>query len=178
MTGILYRLSGTLIIFFLALAAALAVSGCAGAPSGDDVNRSRSAYLDAYASGLERHAAGQSCFNNGTLAWEASDFRAAIAQYANASLEYSEAAKDYEVMARHARGAKEKEFAESLRGCAFNLSQASDGFVNAAIALAENDTDAAYDWFCSGHDYMDASDALLDRAIAATPGWLTALASG
>ncbi len=81
-------------------------------------------------------------------------------------------------MARYAREADEKEFADSLRGCAFNLSLASDNFVNAAIALGQNDSNTAYDWFCQGQAHVDASEALLNRSIAATPAWLTALASG
>ncbi len=44
---------------------------------------------------MEQHAAGQDYFNNGTMAWEDSDYRTAIANYANASLNYSQAAKDY-----------------------------------------------------------------------------------
>jgi rubrerythrin len=127
---------------------------------------------------MGQHAAGQDFFNNGTLAWEASDFRTAIANYANASMNYTMAAKDYVIMARYARGTQEKEFADSLRGCAFNLSQASDNFVNAAIALGQNDSNAAYDWFSQGQAHVDASEALLNRSIAATPGWLITLASG
>jgi hypothetical protein len=127
---------------------------------------------------MAQHAAGQDYFNNGSAAWEAGDFRAAIADYANASLNYTVAAKDYTVMARYARGEQEKVFADSLRGCALNLSIASDNFVNAAVSLRQNDTNTAYDWFCQGQAHVDASEALLNRSIASTPDWLTALASG
>lgn len=167
-----------MIVFIAAVVVVAAVAGCAGAPPDDSVNRSRDAFLHAYIAGMEQHAAGQNYFNNGTMAWEDSDYRMAIANYANASLDYSQATKDYTIMARYARETQEKEFADSLRGCTFNLSLASDNFVNAAIALGQNDSKTAYDWFSQGQARVDASEALLDRSIAATPGWLTALASG
>ena len=167
-----------MIIFIAAVAAVMAMAGCAGAPPDNSVNLSREAFLNAYIAGMEQHAAGQNFFNNGTMAWEGNDYRAAIANYANASLNYSQATKDYTVMARYAREAQEKEFADSLRGCAYNLSLASDNFMNAAIALGQNDSKTAYDWFSQGQLRVDASEALLNRSIATTPGWLTALASG
>jgi hypothetical protein len=173
-----HRSAGLTIIFIAAVAAVAALAGCAGAPPDNSVNLSRDAFLHAYIAGMEQHAAGQGYFNNGTLAWEDSDYRAAIANYANASLNYSQATKDYTIMARYAREAQEKEFADSLRGCALNLSLASDNFVNAAIALGQNDSNTAYDWFSQGQARVDASEALLNRSIASTPGWLTALASG
>lgn len=142
------------------------------------MNLSRDAFLHAYIAGMEQHAAGQGYFNNGSMAWEDSDYRTAIANYANASLNYSQATRDYTAMARYAREAQEQEFADSLRGCAFNLSLASDNFVNAAIALGQDDSKTAYDWFSQGQARVDASEALLNRSIATTPGWLTELASG
>jgi hypothetical protein len=143
-----------------------------------DDNQTRDAYLNAYVAGIAQHAAGQNFFNNGSLAWEAGDFRTAIAQYANASLNYSRAVKDYEVMARYARGTQEKEFADSLRGCAFNISQASDDFVSSAVALGDNDSETAYQWFIQGQRLVDASEEMLNRSIATTPQWLVDLASG
>jgi hypothetical protein len=166
-----------MIILFVTVAV-LAIAGCTGAPVDIADNQSRDAYLQAYAAGIEQHSAGQDYFNNGTLAWEAGDLRLAIADYANASQNYTRAAKDYGIMAGYARGPQEKEFADSLRGCVLNLSQASDNFVNAAIALGQNDSNAAYDWFSRGQARVDASEALLNRSIATTPEWLIALASG
>jgi hypothetical protein len=124
-----------MIIFLAAVAAVTAVAGCAGALPDNSVNQSRDAFLNAYIAGMEQHAAGQNFFNNGTRAWEDSDYRKAIANYANASLNYFQATKDYTIMARYARDARERGFADSLRGCASNLSFASDNFVNAAISL-------------------------------------------
>ncbi len=157
---------------------AAALSGCAGTPGEDSVNQSRNSYLQAYVAGMEHHSAGQDYFNNGTLAWENSNFRAAIAEYANASLNYAEASKGYGVMAQYARGAQEQDFADSLRGCTYNLSLASDNFMNAAVAMGQNNSDAAYDWFSQGQAHVDASEALLNRSIAVTPEWLKELASG
>jgi hypothetical protein len=165
-------------IFFFVSVAVLAIAGCTGAPADKAENQTRDAYLQAYAAGMGQHAAGQDYFNNGTLAWEAGDLRSAIADYANASQNYTRAAKDYGTMAGYARGTREKEFADSLRGCVFNLSQASDNFVNAAIALGQNDSNGAYNWFSRGQARVDASEASLNRSIAATPEWLIALASG
>ena len=84
---------------------------------------------------MDHHGWAQDYFNNGTMAWENSDFRQAIADYANASMEYNAAANSYGQMARYAGSPQEKEFGDSLRGCTFNLSLASDSFMNAAIAL-------------------------------------------
>ncbi len=167
-----------MIIFIAAVAAVMAIAGCTGAPPDNSVNLSRDAFLNAYIAGMEQHAAGQNFFNNGTMAWEDNDYRTAIANYASASLNYSQATKDYTIMARYAREAQEKEFADSLRGCAYNISLASDNFMNAAIALGQNDSKTANDWFSQGQLRVDASEALLNRSIATTPGWLTALASG
>jgi hypothetical protein len=173
-----FRPESRKIIFFVAIAVMMALGGCTGAPADNIDNQSRDAYLQDYIAGMEQHAAGQDFFNNGTQAWEAGDFRVAIADYANASQNYTMAAKDYGIMARYARGIQEKDFADSLRGCAFNLSQASDNFMNAAIALGQSDSNAADDWFTRGLSQVDASEALLNRSIAATPDWLIALASG
>jgi hypothetical protein len=159
------------------LVAAAALSGCTSAPE-PSVNQTRDAYMHAYSAGMAWHALAQDNFNDGTRAWEDSDFRTAIADYANASLNYTQAAKDYTIMARYAHGAGEKDFADSLRGCAFNLSLASDNFVNAAIELLQNNSSTAYDWYTQGQADVDASEALLNRSIAATPDWLAALASG
>jgi hypothetical protein len=177
-TGESFRPSGLAIILFLAIAAALAVSGCTSSPSGLNDNQTRDAYLNAYTAGIWEHAVGQNFFNNGTAAWEAGDFRTAIAQYANASLNYSRATKDYEIMGRYARNAQEKEFSNSLHGCTFNLSKASDDFMNAAITLGMNDTDTAYQWYNNGQACLDSSEALLNQSIANTPQWLMDLASG
>jgi hypothetical protein len=166
------------IILLTIFVSVVALAGCAGAPFDDSVNQSRDAYLQAYGTGIEWHAAGQDYFNNGTLAWENSDYRTAIADYANASLNYGEAAKYYGTMARYARGAQESEFAGNLRGCAFNISHASDSYMNAAIALIRNDSSTAYDWFNQGQARVNASEALLNRSVAITPDWLIALASG
>ncbi len=172
------RPAGLAIILLTVLVTVVALAGCAGSPPDSNDNQSRNAYIQAYASGIEQHAAGQGYFNNGTRAWDNSDLRTAIADYANASLNYSQAANYYAIMARYARGAQEGEFAESLRGCAFNISQASDNFMNAAIELGKNDSNTAYDWFNQGQAHVNASEALLNRSIAATPDWLIALASG
>lgn len=177
-TGESFRPSGLAIILFLAIAATLAVSGCTSSPTGGNDNQTRDAYLNAYTAGIWEHAVGQDFFNNGTAAWEASDYRTAIARYASASLNYSRAAKDYEIMGKYARNAQEKEFSNSLRGCVFNLSKASDDFVNAAVALGTNDTDTAYQWYTKGQTCVDTSEALLNRSIANTPQWLMDLASG
>jgi hypothetical protein len=170
--------AGISLIVLAVIVSFAAFSGCTSSPSNESVNQSREAYLQAYIAGMEQHAAGQDFFNNGTRAWDGSDFRAAIADYANASLDYSEAAKYYDTMARHARGTQEKEFTGSLSGCTLNLSMASDNFVNAAIALGQNDSDTAYDWFCQGQSRVDASEALLNKSIESTPEWLIQLASG
>jgi hypothetical protein len=172
------RPAGLAIILLTVLVTVVALAGCAGSPPESYDNQSRTAYLEAYASGIEQHAVGQSFFNNGTRAWEAIDLRTAIADYSNASMIYSEAAKDYGNMAQYAQNKEETVFADSLRGCAFNLSQASDLFVNAAIALGQNNSDTAYDWFCQGQSHVDASEALLNWSIATTPKWLIELASG
>jgi hypothetical protein len=169
--------AGMAIIMLTIIVSAVTLAGCAGAPFDGSVNQSRDAYLQAYGTGIEWHAAGQDYFNNGTLAWENSDYRTAIADYANASLNYGEAAKYYGTMARYARGSQESEFAESLRGCAFNISRASDNYMNAAIALSRNDSNTAYDWFNRGRALVNASEALLNRSAATTPDWLIALAS-
>jgi hypothetical protein len=172
------RPAGLAILLLTALVIVVALAGCAGSPPDNDDNQSQNDYLQAYAAGLEQHAAGQDYFNNGTRAWEDNDLRTAIADYANASLCYSQAEKYYGIMTRYARGAQEREFADSLRGCAFNISQASDNFMNAAITLGQNDSGTAYDWFNQGQAHVDASEALLNRSIAATPDWLISLASG
>jgi hypothetical protein len=169
--------AGLVIIVLTIIIFAAVLSGCTGAPSDESINESRDNFLQAYIAGMEQHAAGQDFFNNGTHAWEESDFRTAIADYANASLNYSQAAKYYGYMARYAIGTQEKEFAESLSGCAFNLSLASDHFVNAAIALGQNDSATAYDWFIQGQSDVDASEALLNKSIETTPEWLVELAS-
>jgi len=166
------------IILLTVIVSVVALAGCAGSPQKSGDNQSRDAYLQAYGTGLEWHAAGQDHFNNGTLAWENGDYRTAIADYANASMNYGEAAKYYGIMARYARGAQESEFAGSLRGCVFNISQASDNYMNAAIALLRNDSVTASDWFSRGGAHVDAGEALLSRSVATMPKWLSALASG
>jgi hypothetical protein len=172
------RPAGPTIILLAIIVSVMALAGCAGSPFDSSDNQSRDAYIQAYSTGIEWHAAGQDYFNNGTLAWENSDYRTAIADYANASLDYDEAAKYYGIMAGYARGANEGEFAGCLRGCAFNISQASDNYMNAAIALLRNDSDTAYDWFDQGQAHVDASEALLNRSATTTPDWLNALTSG
>jgi hypothetical protein len=167
-----------LAIILLTVLLTVALAGCTSSPPESYDNQSRTAYLQAYVAGIEQHAAGQGFFNNGTRAWEAVDLRIAIADYANASRIYCEAANDYGKMAQYARGKEETVFADSLRGCVSNLSQASDDFVNAAIALGQNDSGVAYDWFCQGQSHVDACEALLNRSIATTPDWLIDLASG
>jgi hypothetical protein len=172
------RRPGIAVVVIAAIILAAALSGCTGAPGEDSVNQSRNSYLQAYVAGMEHHSAGQDFFNNGTRAWEDSDFRAAIAEYANASRNYADASKSYGAMAQYARGTQEQDFADSLRGCVYNLSLASDNFMNAAIAMSENNSDTAYDWFSQGQAHVDASEALLNRSIAVTPEWLKELASG
>ena len=173
------RPAGLAFLLLAALVVAAAVAGCAGAAdNNDNVNQTRNAYVHAYSAGMAWHAAAQASFNSGTQSWEAGDFPAAIADYTSAGQNYSQAAKDYLIMARYARGAQEKEFADSLKGCAFNLSAASGNFANAAIDMLQNNSTTAYGWYTQGQADVDASEAWLNRSIETTPGWLAALASG
>jgi hypothetical protein len=81
-------------------------------------------------------------------------------------------------MARYASSPLEKEFGDSLRGCTFNLSLAADSFMNAAISMQKNDTEKAYVLFDEGQSRVDSSDALLNRSIELTPGWMLNMTSG
>ncbi|OPY27442.1 MAG: hypothetical protein A4E28_02017 [Methanocella sp. PtaU1.Bin125] len=168
-----------LVIASIVVVLAIAVAGCTGsAPEGGTGLSKQDAYLNAYCTGMDYHSRAQDYFSNGTIAWESGDFRKAVAEYANASMDYDAAANVYGEMARYAASPGDGAFGDSLRGCAFNLSRASDSFMNAAIALEENDTDKAYGLFEEGQSYVNDSDMMLDRCIALTPEWLLNLTSG
>ena len=159
------------------MAAAISVSGCASSAPDNSASQTRDAYTDAYAQGMDQHVQAQSDFDNGTAAWESDDLREAIADYANASMESDAAASCYGIMRGYAGDQQETDFSDSLRGCAYNLSLASDDFMNSAIALQANDSDQANSSFDDGQARLDDSDALLNRSIDLTPEWLADLAA-
>jgi uncharacterized protein YceK len=166
-------------VLFAVIILAAASSGCASSVQDDSkVQSGQDAYLSAYIDGMDHHGWAQDYFNNGTLAWDNYDFRQTIADYANASMEYNAAANSYGQMARYASSPLEKEFGDSLRGCTFNLSLAADSFMNAAISMQKNDTEKAYVLFDEGQSRVDSSDALLNRSIELTPGWMLNMTSG
>lgn len=166
-------------VLFAVIILAAASSGCASSVQDDSkVQSGQDAYLRAYIDGMDHHGWAQDYFNNGTLAWENYDFRQTIADYANASMEYNAAADSYGQMARYAGSPQEKEFGDSLRGCTFNLSLAADSFMNAAISMQKNDTEKARGLFEDGLSRVDSSDAMLNRSIELTPGWMLNMTSG
>ena len=170
------KIKTMLLLLVLVLAAAV-VCGCTSSAPPGDANATQDAYVDAYSTGMDHHSMAQDYFNEGTAAWEDSDFRGAVAGYANASMEYNDAANCYTVMAKYAVGPQDRQFADDLRGCALNMSLASDDFMNAAIALMRNDTDTAYAKFDQGQAHADAGDEMLNRSVDLTPDWLVTYAS-
>ncbi len=173
------RTTTAVIILFIMVIAAAALAGCASSVQDDSNSQlAQDAYLNAYSNGMDYHGWAQDFFNNGTIAWENSDFRQAIADYANASMGYDAAANSYGQMARYAGSPHDREFGDSLRGCAFNLSIASDSFMNAAIAMERNDTDTAYALFEEGMSRVDTSDRMLNRSIELVPAWMLNQSSG
>jgi uncharacterized protein YceK len=172
------RTTTALIILFAIVIAAASLAGCASSVQDDGKSQlAQDAYLSVYSEGMDHHGWAQEYFNNGTIAWENSDMRQAIADYANASMEYNAAADCYGQMARYAGSTQDREFGDSLRGCTFNLSLASDSFMNAAIAFEKNDTDKAYALFDEGRSCVEVSDAMLNRSIELIPAWLLNLSS-
>lgn len=167
------------ILFAIAIViTAASLAGCTSSVQDNDTSQpAQDAYLNAYSVGMDHHGWAQDYFNNGTLAWENDDLRQTIAYYANASWEYNAAANSYGQMARYASSPQDKEFGDSLRDCTFNLSLASDCFMNTAIALEQNDTDKASALFEEGQSRVDSSDAMLNRSIELTPAWMLNLSS-
>lgn len=166
-------------VLFAVVVLAAALAGCTSSVQDDSNGQPMmDAYVNAYSAGMDHHSLAQDYFNAGTRAWENSDLRQSVADYANASMEYDAAANSYSQMARYSGSPRDEEFGNSLRGCTFNLSLASDSFMNAAIALGRNDTEKAYDLFEEGQSYVNSSDAMLNRSIEFTPEWMLSLMSG
>lgn len=167
-----------MVILILATIVVVAVAGCTSGAPDQQSTKAQDSYAEAYSQGMDHHSAGQDFFNDGTTAWENSQLREAIADYANASTEYGAAANSYDAMRKYAADSQEKEFAASLKACAYNLSLASDDFMNAAVELQANNTGNALAKFDDGQTKIDASDIALNRSIDLIPGWLSNYTSG
>jgi hypothetical protein len=50
--------------------------------------------------------------------------------------------------------------------------------MNAAISMQKNDTEKARGLFEDGLSRVDSSDAMLNRSIELTPGWMLNMTSG
>lgn len=169
--------------YLLLLVLVLAGAGLAGCTSSapaetNQTAAGRDAYTAAYYTAMDHHYTAECYFNNGTAAWESGDFRQAISDYANSSMEYDAAAANYEAMGRYGSDDSEKSFSDGLRKCSVNLSKAATDFMESAIALLANDEGKAYSLFNQGQDEVTASDALLLTALNQTPGWLKNASAG
>lgn len=173
-----------LIVCFVFVSLALTLSGCTGSAPVNGSSDTGSAvpsqdlYREAFTIANEYHYYADADFNNGTIAWEAEDYRQAIADYANSSREYDEAAEYYQRMVKYAPGSPEREFATLMQACVMNMSKSADAFMESAIFLTTGDNDRGAEKFDEGQKCAYESGLLLNRSADVTPVWMRNLSSG